>query len=73
MPIAEFKERIDRVIDKLHRAPIAKGPERVYAPGEIEWERRQDALKHGIPLPEPVLGDLLQIREQLGLNTQLLS
>jgi LDH2 family malate/lactate/ureidoglycolate dehydrogenase len=41
-------------------------------PGEIEWEKRADALKNGIPLPEQVLADLNNVGQQLGLDTRLL-
>jgi len=72
MPIDAFKQRIDHMIHEIHQSPTAKGSERVYAPGEIEWEKRKDALKSGIALPEQVLADLLRLSEQLGLNQQLL-
>lgn len=72
MPIEQFKHRIDQVIREIHQSPTAKGSERIYAPGEIEWEKREDALKHGIPLPEPVWADLDRIARDLGLRTKLL-
>jgi ureidoglycolate dehydrogenase (NAD+) len=72
IPIGVFKHRVDEVIREIRQSPKAKGAERVYAPGEIEWEKREDALKNGIPLPEQVLADLERVGEQLGLDPQLL-
>ncbi len=67
-----FKQRIDGVIAELHASPKAKGSERVYVPGEIEWEKRADALANGIPLPEAVFASLYQAGQKLGIETRLL-
>jgi LDH2 family malate/lactate/ureidoglycolate dehydrogenase len=72
LPLEDFKRRVDHVIREIRQAPKAKGSERVYAPGEMEWEKRKDALKNGIPLPEPVFADLDRVGKQLGLDTHLL-
>jgi ureidoglycolate dehydrogenase (NAD+) len=71
-PIEDFKRRVDTMIRKLHGAPKAKDSARIYLPGEIEWERREDALKNGIPLPELVLASLHTTAHDLGLDTSLL-
>ena len=73
LPIQSFKERMDSVIQRLHDAPKAKGSERVYAPGEIEWEKRADALKNGIELPENVSASLHRAAELVGVDTELLN
>ena len=36
------------------QSPRAEGSDRIYLPGEIEWERRDRALAEGIVLPEDV-------------------
>lgn len=72
MPIEMFKHRVDDVIQEIHRSETAKGSDRVFAPGEIEWEKQEDALKNGIALPEQILADLERVGNQLGLDTQLL-
>jgi ureidoglycolate dehydrogenase (NAD+) len=72
IPIKPFKYRVDQVIRQIRQSPKAKGSERIYVPGEIEWEKRADALKNGIPLPEQVLADLNNVGQQLGLDTHLL-
>ena len=72
MPINTFKQRVDSVIRQIHEAPRAKGSERIYVPGEIEWEKRKASLKNGIPLPEAVFASLYQVGEELRVDTRLL-
>jgi LDH2 family malate/lactate/ureidoglycolate dehydrogenase len=72
IPLDLFKKRVDQVIREIRQSPKATGSERVYVPGEIEWEKREQALKNGIPLPESILSSLRQVGEQMGLNVELL-
>ena len=72
LPIEMFKQQVDRIIGQIHQSPKAKGSERVYVPGEIEWEKREAALKDGIPLPEAIFASLHKVGEQLGADTGLL-
>jgi ureidoglycolate dehydrogenase (NAD+) len=72
IPIDHFKQRVDQIIGELRESPKAKGSERVYGPGEIEWGKREDALKNGIPLPDQIVASLSGLGKQLGLDTQLL-
>lgn len=62
-----FGERVDYLIDELHAAPKADGATRILVPGEIEWERREQALKNGIPLPADVLEKLNSVIQQFSL------
>lgn len=55
MPIAQFKTRVDGIIRHIRNAPRAAGTDRIYLPGEMEWERRDIAMRDGILLPEDVL------------------
>jgi len=68
MPIGEFKKRIDETIQEIRAAPKAKGVERIYIPGEMEWERREKALADGIELPEDVAKNLHALAGELNLN-----
>jgi LDH2 family malate/lactate/ureidoglycolate dehydrogenase len=72
IPLEGFRQRIDDIITDLRGAPKAKGSERIYVPGEIEWEKRADALVNGIPLPEAVFASLYQTGQKLGISTDLL-
>jgi ureidoglycolate dehydrogenase (NAD+) len=72
LPIKHFKQRVDQIVRELRQSSKAKGSDRVYVPGEIEWEKREDALRHGIALPEPILTSLSRLGKELGLDTQFL-
>jgi LDH2 family malate/lactate/ureidoglycolate dehydrogenase len=72
IPIEEFKQRVDRIIREIRLSPKAKGSDRIYVPGEIEWAKRDDALTNGIPLPEQVLASLHRLGTQLDLDMHLL-
>jgi ureidoglycolate dehydrogenase (NAD+) len=72
MPIQEFKGRIDWLIREIKGSPKAKGSERIYLPGEMEWERRDKALKEGMQLPEDVIASLAGLAEDVGLDLKRL-
>jgi ureidoglycolate dehydrogenase (NAD+) len=71
-PIAEFKRRVDAMIRDVRQAPKAKGAERIYLPGEMEWEKRRDALARGIPLPDDVKSCLRGLADDLGMRVDWL-
>ena len=58
MPIQQFKERMDKMIRGIKKSPKAEGAERIYLPGEMEWEKYDEALKRGILLPPETIANL---------------
>src|SRR6201999_1720836 len=68
MPLDEFKRRADGLCRELRAAPRAAGSDRIYLPGEIEWERRRKALAEGIVLPDDVLHSLAALARELGIE-----
>lgn len=68
MPLAEFEGRMDGMIREIKSAPLAKGAERIYLPGEIELERQEDALVEGIMLPPDIVASLRGLAEDTGLD-----
>jgi ureidoglycolate dehydrogenase (NAD+) len=72
MPIKTFKERVDTTIREIHEAPKAKGSNRIFVPGEMEWQRREKALVEGITLPENVVQRVYELAEKMGLKTDTL-
>ena len=61
-----FGQRMDKMIREIKDAPRAVGVDRVYLPGEIEWEKREEALKQGIALPETVISELTSLGRSIG-------
>jgi ureidoglycolate dehydrogenase (NAD+) len=71
MPLDRFRQRMDEMIRELREAPRAEGADRIYVPGEMEWERYDEAYSRGIQLPDYVLVNLFTLAEQTGLTPQL--
>jgi len=69
MPIDAFKQRIDHMIREIRSSPKARDSTRIYLPGEIEWERCEEAKANGIALPEDILESLRGVAEDLGLES----
>jgi len=71
-PVAEFKQRMDVLIRQIKDAPKARGAERIYLPGEKEWEHREEALAHGLDLPEDVCDSLRGLADDAGMKVSWL-
>ncbi len=67
-PIERFKGRVDALIRELRASPRAAGAGRIYVPGEMEWERRQQALTEGIEFPDDVIDNLRGTAEDLQID-----
>jgi ureidoglycolate dehydrogenase (NAD+) len=65
-----FNNRMERVVDELHSKPLAKGNNKIYYPGEIEWLRHNSAKKSGIPLPGDVADSLEKLSEKTGIKIE---
>jgi len=58
IPVPTFKERMDRLIKELKSSRRMKGVEKIYLPGEKEYETREQNLRDGIPISGGVLSEL---------------
>ncbi len=66
---AIFDQRMDWLVDYIHDSPKAKDANRIYLPGEIEWEKREQALAHGMILPPDVVDNLKGLAQDVGIET----
>jgi LDH2 family malate/lactate/ureidoglycolate dehydrogenase len=71
IPIDQFKARMDRLIREIRESPKAKGSVRIYLPGEMEWEKREQAMEKGMQLPEDAIDRLIGLAEDIGLDMGL--
>jgi LDH2 family malate/lactate/ureidoglycolate dehydrogenase len=73
MPMDDFTRRVEGLVDEIHNAPRAEGVERIYLPGEKEWECYDRSMKTGIVLPPDVIEKLERAAElsQLDLAKEL--
>jgi LDH2 family malate/lactate/ureidoglycolate dehydrogenase len=71
LPLTEFGARIDRLRAEIKGGQRAPGVERLLLPGELEHERREQRLTHGIPVDAETPGVLRALCETLGLESPL--
>ncbi len=64
----EFKAKMDEAIQAMHSAELAKGSERVYVPGELEWIAREKRLREGVPVAPAVWKDLTKVSEDVDVD-----
>ena len=67
MPAERFHQRMAVMCEAIKGADAAAGGT-IYLPGEMEWERREQALADGIPLPEDVLISLRGLAADSGID-----
>jgi LDH2 family malate/lactate/ureidoglycolate dehydrogenase len=67
MQRVEFETRLQGLLEKIRSAPKARGVDRIYVPGEMEWERRAIALERGIVYPEAVWAEMEALARELEL------
>jgi len=68
MAVGQFARRMEALIDEIHQAPRAEGIERLWVPGEMEWERHARVMKEGMLLPPDVAGSLKEAGAMMGLD-----
>lgn len=71
MPIEEFRQRMDALIHQIKSSGLAKGVERIYLPGEIEYLKWRERLTNGIPLKPEIWQVLCDVRQELEMKTSL--
>jgi LDH2 family malate/lactate/ureidoglycolate dehydrogenase len=64
----DFKKRLDNIITLIKDTPLIEGVDRIYLPGEKEYEEEQKRLKFGVPLSISLITDLLKIAEEAKVN-----
>ncbi|MGQ1784007.1 MULTISPECIES: Ldh family oxidoreductase [unclassified Saccharicrinis] len=67
-PADEFKKHMDNWITTFRNATPAEGFEKVLVPGDPERELTKERMKNGINLLPPVIHELNEIGESLGLT-----
>ena len=64
-------ERMERAAVLLRNVPKATNAQRIYTPGEIEWEHYKKSLDNGIELPTEVKDSLVNLSTQSGVALKL--
>ncbi len=66
-PATEFKNNMDKWIQRFKTAKTIVGEKRVFIPGDIEREIEEVRRKEGIPLLQQVVEDLKELGEKYGI------
>ncbi len=70
-PVEEFKREMDRVIREIRGSQRIEGVDRIWLPGEMEYELVRERRAHGIPLAPIVVANLRQLAGELNLQDRL--
>ena len=71
MPLHEFQDRMDALVERTKAQPRAAGVEEILIPGERELRCRSARLKNGIPLKPGTLDSLNGEAKKAGLHSRL--
>ena len=71
VPIREFKTRLAQMCQEIKETPLAAGASAIYIPGEIEAAKRARRLREGIPNPEGVRLEFLEVARELNIPFSL--
>lgn len=62
-----LENRTETMATQLRALPKAKDVQRIYTPGEIEWERYKKASENGVELPKELESSLRELAEDVGI------
>lgn len=67
-PFADYAKRADRLRQRIEAVPPAAGVEKVLIPGDPELQARAHRLREGIPIPESLWRELVDLAGSLGIS-----
>lgn len=65
--LADFESEISAAAERLRQSSKAEGTDRLYSPGELAWQRRQDKAGK-LSIPDGVVSSLRQLSDSLNLS-----
>lgn len=72
LPLDTFKRTVGDIARQLRQTPRVPGAERVYTPGEKEYESEKEIRAHGVAIPPKLQGDLKEVCHLVGLDEGVL-
>ncbi len=68
-----YYARISQLAKELHSAPKAIGVDRIFLPGEMDWDKRETALASGtLAVTDAMADSFIALANECGLDTDLL-
>ena len=72
LPMSLFEDRMERLANELHNAKKAKNANRIYLPGELDWEKYDAASRSGkLELTEVMAANMIKLSEMFDLPLKL--
>lgn len=71
-PVEEFKKKTDQMVREIKANPLADGIEKMYLPGEIEFDYEIERMANGCPVPEEVYKELAAYGKKYGVRSPAL-
>lgn len=71
VPVGSFKRRMDEVVRLIRSTKLSQGADRIYLPGEKEYETANERSANGIPLNFEMIEELNTLAREVGLLIQL--
>lgn len=68
MPLNEYKQRVDRLVQMIHSTQKAPNADGVYISGQLEFERKRDRTANGIPMSSFVHDELQELSQRFGID-----
>jgi len=68
MPLKEFQQRMEAIIQLMRTCPSAPGVERIFVPGEIEHETERRRRVEGIPINPELRAELIGLAAELRIK-----
>lgn len=69
MPRERFEARVNWMVEDIKSHPKAKGAEQIFLPGEIEWNKRMQAVNTGeIALTDAMVENMIALSELTGVQ-----
>lgn len=72
IPLHEFQARIDSLVQMIHLSKLSPKTSRIYASGELEFERKRERLENGIPMSKAVYSELIALGQRFSVESNLL-
>lgn len=67
LPLSDFRGAVNALCTLLRSSPKAAGVERIWMPGEIEYERVLERQENGIPLLAERVAEISELTQRLGV------
>lgn len=73
MPMDTYTSRINQMANELKNGPLAKGAEKIFLPGEMEWEKREKAIESGmLEITGAMAESLKSLSEAMGIALEIM-